>query len=133
MNCVRKHLSAVKGGRLAAAVQITWARYAGHFLFMMLVFAPRYGRGLLRSTRLPMQLTRSSLHCLSAFLNFYALGFVASPTAMAIAFTAPLMVTALAPWCSVKGLASPGGSQSGLDSSARSWWCARERMGRIGR
>jgi drug/metabolite transporter (DMT)-like permease len=78
-------------------VQITWARYAGHFLFMMLIFAPHYGRELLRTTRLPMQLTRSSLHCLSAFLNFYALGFVALPTATAIAFTAPLMVTALAP------------------------------------
>jgi drug/metabolite transporter (DMT)-like permease len=78
-------------------VQITWARYAGHFLFMMLVFAPRYGRDLLRTTRPKMQLTRSSLHCISAFLNFYALGFVALPTATAIAFTAPLMVTALAP------------------------------------
>jgi drug/metabolite transporter (DMT)-like permease len=78
-------------------VQITWARYAGHFLFMMLVFAPRYGRDLLRTTRPKMQLTRSSLHCLSAFLNFYALGFVALPTATAIAFTAPLIVTALAP------------------------------------
>ena len=78
-------------------VQITWARYAGHFLFMMLVFAPRYGRELLRTTRPKMQLTRSSLHCISAFLNFYALGFVALPTATAIAFTAPLMVTALAP------------------------------------
>jgi drug/metabolite transporter (DMT)-like permease len=78
-------------------VQVTWARYAGHFLFMLLVFAPRHGFDLLRSTRLPMQLTRSSMHCMSAFLNFYALGFVALPTATAVNFTAPLMVTALAP------------------------------------
>jgi drug/metabolite transporter (DMT)-like permease len=80
-----------------SVIQITWARYAGHFLFMLLVFAPRSGLDLLRSTRLPLQLTRSSLHCLSAILTFYALGFVALPTATAISFSAPLMVTALAP------------------------------------
>jgi drug/metabolite transporter (DMT)-like permease len=80
-----------------SVIQITWARYAGHFLFMLLVFAPRGGLDLLRSTRLPLQLIRSSLHCLSAILTFYALGFVALPTATAISFSAPLMVTALAP------------------------------------
>jgi drug/metabolite transporter (DMT)-like permease len=80
-----------------SVIQITWARYAGHFLFMLLVFAPRSGLDLLRSTRLPLQLIRSSLHCLSAILTFYALGFVALPTATAISFSAPLMVTALAP------------------------------------
>ncbi len=80
-----------------SVIQITWARYAGHFLFMLLVFAPRSGLALLRSTRLPLQLTRSSLHCLSAILTFYALGFVALPTATAISFSAPLMVTVLAP------------------------------------
>jgi drug/metabolite transporter (DMT)-like permease len=78
-------------------VQITWARYAGHFLFMLLVFVPRYGLDLLRSSRLPMQLIRSSLHCMSAIMTFYALGFVSLPTATAISFSAPLMVTALAP------------------------------------
>jgi drug/metabolite transporter (DMT)-like permease len=78
-------------------IQITWARYAGHFLFMLLIFAPRSGLDLLRTTRLPLQLIRSSLHCLSAFLTFYALRFVALPTATAISFSAPLMVTALAP------------------------------------
>jgi drug/metabolite transporter (DMT)-like permease len=78
-------------------IQITWARYAGHFLLMLLIFAPRSGLDLLRSTRLPMQLVRSSLHCMSAILTFYALGFVALPTATAISFSAPLMVTALAP------------------------------------
>ncbi|WP_230532881.1 DMT family transporter [Microvirga roseola] len=80
-----------------SVVQITWARYAGHFLFMLLVFAPHHGLDLLRSTRLSMQLIRSSLHCASAILTFYALGFVALPTATAISFSAPLMVTALAP------------------------------------
>ena len=85
--------------------QGSYARYVlsrcfgalGSLAFMLLVFAPRSGLKLLRSTRLPLQLTRSSLHCLSAILTFYALGFVALPTATAISFSAPLMVTALAP------------------------------------
>jgi drug/metabolite transporter (DMT)-like permease len=80
-----------------SVIQITWARYAGHFLFMLLVFAPHSGLKLLRTTKLSLQLIRSSLHCLSAILTFYALGFVALPTATAISFSAPLMVTALAP------------------------------------
>ena len=80
-----------------SVVQITWARYAGHFLFMLLVFVPQNGLGLLRTTRLPMQLLRSTLHCASAILTFYAIGFVSLPTATAISFTAPLIVTALAP------------------------------------
>jgi drug/metabolite transporter (DMT)-like permease len=80
-----------------SVIQITWARYAGHFLLMLLMFAPHRGLDLLRSTKLPLQLIRSSLHCLSASLTFYALGFVDLPTATAISFSAPLMVTALAP------------------------------------
>ncbi len=80
-----------------SVIQITWARYAGHFVFMLLIFAPRSGLDLLRMTRLPLQLTRSSLHCLPAILTFYALGFVALPTATEISFSAPPMVTALAP------------------------------------
>jgi drug/metabolite transporter (DMT)-like permease len=64
---------------------------------MLLMFAPRNGINLLRTTRLPLQLTRSSLHCFSVILTFYALGFVALPTATAVSFSAPIMVTALAP------------------------------------
>lgn len=79
-------------------VQITWARYAGHFLFMIAVFAPTNGLAMLRSTRPGLQLLRSSLHCASAFLTFTALAYVGLPTATAISFTAPLMVTALAPF-----------------------------------
>ena len=79
-------------------VQITWARYAGHFLFMIAVFAPTHGIGMLRSTRPSLQLLRSALHCASAVITFTALGSVALPTATAISFTAPLIVTALAPF-----------------------------------
>jgi drug/metabolite transporter (DMT)-like permease len=79
-------------------LQVTWARYAGHFIFMLLLFAPRNGLDLLRSNRPALQLTRSTLHCLSALLTFSALATVALPTATAISFSAPLIVTALAPF-----------------------------------
>src|SRR3954471_18550226 len=36
-------------------VEITWARYAGHFVFMLLVFAPRRGPRLLVSSRPVLQ------------------------------------------------------------------------------
>lgn len=91
INACAKYLSSYP------VIEITWARYAGHFLFMIAVFAPTHGLAMLRSTRPGLQLLRSSLHCASAFLTFTALAYVALPTATAISFTAPLMVTALAP------------------------------------
>lgn len=81
-----------------SVVQITWARYAGHFILMLAIFAPRSGFGLLRSTRLPMQLIRSSLHWAAAMMVFYAIAYVSLPTASVISFSAPLIVTALAPF-----------------------------------
>jgi drug/metabolite transporter (DMT)-like permease len=79
-------------------VEITWARYAGHFVFMLLVFAPRRGTRLLVSSRPVLQLVRSALLCLSTLIYITALTWVALPTATAISFTGPLIVTALAPF-----------------------------------
>lgn len=81
-----------------AVVQIAWARYAGHFAFMVVVFAPTNGLGILRSSRPALQLLRSALHCGSAVLTITALGMVALPTVTAISFLAPLLVTVLAPF-----------------------------------
>ncbi len=78
--------------------QVTWARYAGHFAFMLLIFVPRSGLSILRSSRLKQQLARSTLHCAAAIMFFYAIRFVSLPTATSINFTAPLMVAALAPF-----------------------------------
>ena len=68
-----------------------------HLAFMLVVFAPRRGLTLLRSTRPLLQVSRSTLFCVSTFGMFYALGFVPL-TAAAVSFTAPLIVTALAPF-----------------------------------
>ena len=78
-------------------VEITWARYAGHFFYMIIAFAPRRGVRLLVTSQPGMQLLRSTLLFLSTAIYFTALGYIALPTAAAIGFTGPFIVTALAP------------------------------------
>lgn len=76
--------------------QIVWARYAGHFAFMLLVFLPAYGRRLFATARPGLQILRSVLLFASTSFYFSALGFISIPTAASISFTGPLIVTALA-------------------------------------
>lgn len=78
-------------------LEITWARYAGHFVYMILVFAPRFGAGLLVASRPMLQLVRSTLLCISTLIFITALAYVPLTTASAIGFTGPFIVTALAP------------------------------------
>ncbi|WP_169054885.1 DMT family transporter [Azospirillum sp. TSA2s] len=92
LNATVKYL----GGRYPVA-ELQWLRYAGHFLFMMVVFLPRYRWALFRTRRPDLQAARSVLFCASSLIMFYALEHTPLATATAIGFTAPLMVTALAP------------------------------------
>ncbi len=78
-------------------IEITWARYAGHFFYMIIVFAPRLGSSLLATSRPFLQLVRSSLLCVSTLIFITALSAVPLTTATAISFTGPFIVTALAP------------------------------------
>lgn len=76
--------------------QILWARYTGHLVFMLLVFMPRRGLSLLRATRPGVHIVRSLLMFVSTVCFFTALRWIPVPTASAINFTSPLIVTALA-------------------------------------
>ena len=77
------------------ASQITWARFTGHLLIMLIVFLPKYRWTLLR-TRYPLiQVGRSVAMLLSNLLFVMAIGRVPLATASAIGFTSPLIVTAL--------------------------------------
>jgi drug/metabolite transporter (DMT)-like permease len=78
-------------------IEIAWARYAGHFIYMVIVFAPRLGTSLLVSSRPLLQLMRSTLLCISTLIFITALPHVPLTTATAISFTGPFMVTAMAP------------------------------------
>lgn len=76
--------------------QILWARYAGHLLFMILMFMPRRGVSLFRASRPGIHVIRSLLMFVSTICFFTALRYIEVPTASAINFTSPLIVTALA-------------------------------------
>ena len=80
-----------------SVIEIAWARYAGHFFYMLLVFAPRRGAALLITSRPVLQLVRSSLLFSSTLIYFSALAVVPLVTAAAISFMAPFIVTTLAP------------------------------------
>jgi drug/metabolite transporter (DMT)-like permease len=79
-------------------VEIVWARYAGHFVYMLLAFAPRRGVRLLVTAQPALQLVRSALLCTSTAIYIVALTYTSLPTAAAIGFTGPLIVTALSPF-----------------------------------
>jgi drug/metabolite transporter (DMT)-like permease len=92
LNASTKYLS-----QTYPVLEITWARYAGHFLFMVVAFAPRRGIQLLASSQPVLQLVRSTLLCASTLVFIAGLASVMLPTATAISFTGPLIVTALSP------------------------------------
>jgi len=74
---------------------VVWARAAGHFVSMALVFWPGRGWRLFKTAKPSMQLARSAVMFASNCCYIAALSKVALATASAIMFTAPLMVTAL--------------------------------------
>ncbi|MBL8673931.1 MAG: DMT family transporter [Rhodospirillales bacterium] len=76
--------------------QIVWARTLGHLIFVLLLFAPRRGIGIIRSNRLGWQVGRSLLLLVSTSCFFYAVQFVPLAKAASISFMAPLLVTVLA-------------------------------------
>ena len=90
MDATAKHLS-----QEYPILQIAWARYAGHFLFMAAVFWPRLGAALLRTRRLPLQMLRSVLMMVCTLLFFMAISYMPLAEAISIAFISPLLVTAL--------------------------------------
>lgn len=91
MNVAAKYLSTEY-----TTVQIVWARYAGHLAFMLLMFMPGRGLALLRASRPGVHIGRSLLMFASTACFFGALRWIDVPTASAINFTSPLIVTALA-------------------------------------
>jgi drug/metabolite transporter (DMT)-like permease len=77
------------------AAQITWARFTGHLIVMLVVFLPQHRWGLLRARRPVVQIGRSVLMLASNLVFVMAIGRVPLATASAIGFSAPLIVTAL--------------------------------------
>ncbi|HTQ34628.1 MAG TPA: DMT family transporter [Stellaceae bacterium] len=76
-------------------IEITWARFTGHLIVMLIIFLPQHGRRLIETRRPLVQLARSALMLVSNGVFVAAIGKVPLATASAIGFTSPLIVTAL--------------------------------------
>lgn len=76
-------------------IMIIWARYVFAFVFMLIVFLPRQGKGLFKVNQPLMQIVRGLLLFVSTYLQFFGLAYLPLATAAAITLTSPIMVTAL--------------------------------------
>lgn len=83
-------------GRHVDVIQVVWARYASAFVLALVVFNPLTRPGLLRTGRPGLQIGRSTLLLATTVLNFAALKYLQLDQALAILFSTPLMVAALA-------------------------------------
>lgn len=79
-----------------STLQVSWARAFGHIVFMMLVFVPRFGLGMLRTRRLGTQLFRSAMLFTSNACSFLAIIFIPLAKAASITMMAPFIVLPLA-------------------------------------
>jgi len=82
-------------GHSYSTVEIVWARYAGHFAYMVLVFIPRRGLHLFATANLWVQVLRSALLVSATGVYFTALHYTDLPTAAVISFVSPFIITAL--------------------------------------
>jgi drug/metabolite transporter (DMT)-like permease len=82
-------------GRSYPTVEIVWARYAGHFAYMIVAFFPRRGLALFATAQPAMQVLRSSLLLTATGVYFSALHWTELPTASVISFVSPFMMVAL--------------------------------------
>ncbi len=76
--------------------QVVWARTTGHLVFVLALFVPRHGWGIVRTRRPGVQFVRSCLLITSSFLFFSAVKYVPIAQAASISFTSPLIVAILA-------------------------------------
>ena len=77
------------------ALQVVFARYAGHLALSLLAFLPREGAGAFRSRRPGLQLLRSLFLLMSTGLNFAALAHLPITLTTTIMFAGPIVVSLL--------------------------------------
>jgi drug/metabolite transporter (DMT)-like permease len=72
--------------------QIIWMRYATHWVFMLLVFGPRYGKKLIITKRLGVQLIRSVMMLIMPVSYVLATNYASVQNILSIFWLVPLMV-----------------------------------------
>jgi drug/metabolite transporter (DMT)-like permease len=78
------------------ALQVVFARYAGHLIVSLVLYLPQEGLGALRSKSPGKQFLRSVFLMGSTILNFIALSYLPITLTTTIQFTMPIVVTLLA-------------------------------------
>jgi drug/metabolite transporter (DMT)-like permease len=91
LDAVAKYL----GGTMDV-LQVVWARYTSAFLLTLIISNPISRPSLIRTTRPALQLGRSFLLLGSTFFNFLAYRYLQLDEALAIMFSTPFLVAALA-------------------------------------
>jgi drug/metabolite transporter (DMT)-like permease len=76
--------------------QIVWARASSHFVFILALFAPRFGVSLVRSATPGWQVLRSAIHLGSMICFFTGVKYLPLAKASSISFLAPFFVALLA-------------------------------------
>jgi drug/metabolite transporter (DMT)-like permease len=76
-------------------IQLVWARYVGHLVYILAVLIPTRGLRFVRTTRPRIQLVRSFLLVAATAFYFSALIHIPLATAAVINFTGPMIMVAL--------------------------------------
>ena len=76
-------------------MEIIWARYTGHFVVILLVFAPQLSK-VLKTSNIKIQLARSIALFITTMLFFQALLYIEQGQATAIFQIAPMIMSVLA-------------------------------------
>jgi drug/metabolite transporter (DMT)-like permease len=77
-------------------MQVSWARFFGHVVFLAILFMPTRGWRLLVTRRPKLQLTRSVIQCVSNLSFTAGIAYQPVADAAAISMTGPLIVAILA-------------------------------------
>ena len=77
------------------ALQVAFVRYLVHFIWVVLIYFPRHGFTIIRSTVPRLQILRAVLLFSGTALNFTALKYLPLTTTMAFFFAAPMVVCLL--------------------------------------
>lgn len=79
-------------------IQVVWARYFFHLLWLLPLVLRRHGPRALLPAHLPLQVLRSLFLLGSTALFFGAIASIAIPDALALIFISPFVVTILSAW-----------------------------------
>jgi drug/metabolite transporter (DMT)-like permease len=76
--------------------EVVWLRFVGQFLLMAAILGPSALPGLLKTSKLGLQMARSTMMVATTTFNFLAVRYLRLDQTVSIAFLAPLGVAALA-------------------------------------